>query len=256
MKRISKKVLALVFSVALLLGILPTVPAEAAAISLEPETIVMYQKNQECSIGFSNLSAANAKKSGVKSSNKKVARVTAVDNSEYLYEDSFNKESHKHFGCYVRLKLKKAGTTVVTCKSGGKTYKRKVTVKKYVNPVSSVTITGVNKGKNIAGKTKKKNYVNFKGVKCANSKITVVPKKGWTLENIHFFNSNTGESIDQSGKHYDETLQKDVIYNTMNIGKLVKSNSYSIHLRFTNAAGVSEVVGYNISNDFKISGIY
>ncbi len=256
MRKISKMLMTIMFAVVVTFGLIPVVPVEAAAITKESETIVMYQKNQECTVYFSDVSAANAKKSGVKSSNKKVATLVAIDNNEYSYEDSGENMSSHSYNCGVRIKLKKPGTTTITCKTGGKTYKKKVIIKKYVNPVSSVTITGVNRGKNIAGKTRKKNYVNFKGAKCESSKITVVPKKGWTLESISFSCYDTGESFNQSGKCYNEELQKDVIYNTLNIGKLVKSNTYSINLNFVNSAGVREVVGYEISNTSKISGIY
>ena len=74
---------------------------------------------------------------------------------------------------------KQAGTTTTSIKIGSKTYKTKITILKYKNPIVSITING----KKISGRKFNKtdvirlNYNTYKGKK---NKITYQIKNGWS----------------------------------------------------------------------------
>lgn len=85
----------------------------------------------------------------------------------------------------LRFHAKKAGKATISFKIKGKSYKTKITLKKYVNPVKYISITGIkNKGKtNLANLSDKKMIIDLK-----TSKPKVVPKakisakKGWKIK--------------------------------------------------------------------------
>ena len=87
----------------------------------------------------------------------------------------------------LRFHAKKAGKATISFKIKGKAYRTKITLKKYVNPVKHISITGVkNKGKtNLANLSDKKIRIDLK-----TSKPKVVPtakisaKKGWKIHSI------------------------------------------------------------------------
>lgn len=82
---------------------------------------------------------------------------------------------------------KKAGKATISFKIKGKAYKTKITLKKYVNPVKYISITGVkNKGKtNLANLSDKTMIIDLKTSKSKGvptAKISA--KKGWKIDNI------------------------------------------------------------------------
>jgi len=80
----------------------------------------------------------------------------------------------------IYLTAKKAGTATVSFKYNGKTYKTKVTVKKYTNPVSSITIGST---KLSSSKFSSKSAVTLSYSKYAGKKVKVKAtlKSGWKV---------------------------------------------------------------------------
>lgn len=74
---------------------------------------------------------------------------------------------------------KQAGTTTTSIKIGSKTYKTKITILKYKNPIVSITINGKKISGSKFNKTDviKLNYNTYKGKK---NKITYQIKNGWS----------------------------------------------------------------------------
>ncbi len=88
----------------------------------------------------------------------------------------------------LRFHAKKAGRATISFKIKGKAYKTKITLKKYVNPVKYISITGVkNKGKtNLANLSDKKMRIDLKTSKprvAPTAKISA--KKGWKIKSIN-----------------------------------------------------------------------
>ena len=74
---------------------------------------------------------------------------------------------------------KRQGTTTTSIKIGSKTYKTKITILKYKNPIVSITINGKKISGSKFNKTDviKLNYNTYKGKK---NKITYQIKNGWS----------------------------------------------------------------------------
>lgn len=128
-------------------------------------------------------------KSSVKSSNTSVVTAHTLSKSSSeatkLAKDGYNS---KYYYDYIELTLKKPGTAKVSYKVGSKSCSTTVKVLKYTNPIKTLTITGVNGGKNLASKFNTSSYVNGKGGK-KTGKITVAAKSGWKIRSISYQDS-------------------------------------------------------------------
>ena len=259
---IKRKIVSLVLVLAVLVSIVPASIVKAAPTYNEMVTLVMYEKNQIASIYVDDiLSSEVINASDVSSSKSSVASIYSITREEQESETEVveNDEETDDLNTYsyvIDLKLKKKGTTVISFKVGNETYTTTVNVVKYKNPVKTLKITGVKSGKNLASKTKKKNYVNFSGVKKSGSKLTIKPASGWTVEKITFTSSSSGET-----KIWKNTVKKRGVISkkklsSASLGTLKKSNTYLIDITFVNKSGVRETLNYCISKSLKIQGVY
>ena len=137
------------------------------------------------------------KKSSVKVSNNKVVADTLGHYASVYKKLSKNGYTGKSYSAGIELTLKKAGTSTVSFKIGSKTYETKVTALKYVNPVKSLTITGVKSGKNLASGFKTSAYANGKAGN-KKGKIAVTAASGWKVTSIYYSNNKTNQSWDHS----------------------------------------------------------
>lgn len=166
MKKISKKLLSFLLAFGMILSMFTVNSATIwAADEHVPAsaTLVAYPKPST-----ESLASLSSKVSGLKSSNKAVVTVK-LSESTYGTSQTY----------YTILAVpKKAGTATVSFKCQGKTYKIKVTVKKYVNPVKSVKIgaTTVPGSRFKSSSETGLSYAKFAGKKV---KTTVTLAKGW-----------------------------------------------------------------------------
>ena len=166
MKKTSKKLLSFLLAFGMILSMFAVTSATGwAADEHVPAsaTLVAYPKP-----ATESLASLSSKVSGLKSSNKAVVTVK-LSESTYGTSQTY----------YTILAVpKKAGTATVSFKCQGKTYKIKVTVKKYVNPVKSVKIgaTTVPGSRFKSSSETGLSYAKFAGKKV---KTTVTLAKGW-----------------------------------------------------------------------------
>lgn len=102
---------------------------------------------------------------------------------------------------YLYLKAQNPGTATVSVKLKDKTYKTKVTVKKYVNPVQSVKIGGTS----VSGsRFNSASIVNLSYGKFASKKVktTVVLKNGWKLDEYYYWDSKQQKGFMLPGFEY------------------------------------------------------
>lgn len=169
-----------------------TTPAFAAINYPTKQTVYLQSAG---GVGYANISVSGfAKgkgivKSSVKSSNPSVATAHTLSKSSTEYQ-KLSKEgsSGSYYYDYIELGLKKAGTAKITYKVGSKACATTIVVKKYENPFKSLTITGVNGGKNLASKYKTTAFPMVKGGKKA-GKIKVAAKAGWKVKSINYDNN-------------------------------------------------------------------
>ena len=129
------------------------------------------------------------KKTDVSVSNKSVVKPVSIYNWEK--EDDFvNIRSHDFdkIRSLIYLKTVKSGKAVVRVKNGSKTYNTKIRVYKYVNPLKSLTITGVNNGKSVHSKFNKATKVSGSIQKnVSNGTVTAKEKDGWDITELHVY---------------------------------------------------------------------
>lgn len=115
---------------------------------------------------------------------------------------------------------KKAGTSTVFFKIGSKTCKTKVTVKKYTNPVKSLTISGVNSGKTLKSKFKSSSSASGKlTTTTRNAKIVLKAADGWKIQDLSLSSSS---GVYQSYSSYSSPKSSA----TLRVGTLKKSSYY------------------------------
>ena len=177
MKKTSKTLLSFLLAFGMILSMFAVISATGwAADEHVPAsaTLVAYPKP-----ATESLASLSSKGSGLKSSNKAV--VTAkLSKSTYGTSQTY----------YTILAVpKKAGTATVSFKCQGKTYKIKVTVKKYVNPVKSVKIgaTTVSGSRFKSSSETSLSYAKFAEKKV---KTTVTLAKGWKLGELYIYSGN------------------------------------------------------------------
>ena len=166
MKKTSKKLLSFLLAFGMILSMFAVTSATSwAADEHVPASATLVAHPKPATESLASLSS---KVSGLKSSNKAVVTVK-LSKSTYGTSQTY----------YTILAVpKKAGTATVSFKCQGKTYKIKVTVKKYVNPVKSVKIgaTTVPGSRFKSSSETGLSYAKFAGKKV---KTTVTLAKGW-----------------------------------------------------------------------------
>ena len=258
----AKRLTAYIFSLIVILSVLPSIPAKAAPTYQQEVTMVMYEKNQIAQLYIDDLAASETiTADDVTSSKSSVASIYSITREEQeseteVVENDEVVDDSNTYSTTISIKLKKKGTTVISFKVGNETYSTTVKVVKYTNPIKTLKITGVKSGKNIASKTKTKNYVNFKGVKKSGSKLTITPKSGWTVEKISFSCSDTGETRTKKNYAKKNGVKTALTVSNLSLGTLKKDYTYLIDITFVNTKGVRETVNYCISNELKIQSVY
>lgn len=177
MKKQFKKVLAMVLAMVMMLFVVPVSAASGSSSDLKaylpPKTAtktMTLQSTKEAWYLGSIVFSKKARNVTVSSSDPRVATVKTVKQSSDTIQ--------------IMVTPIKLGTTVITTKVSGKTYKNKVAIKNYVNPISSVKLGNTT----ISGsKFNKKDIYTLKYSKYAKKDniISVIKaKKGWGLYEI------------------------------------------------------------------------
>ena len=264
-----KKILRVLAGMAIALGLISStacINTQAATTpKLETSKSVYYiRKKTDDFLGLNNVQK-NARIT-VKSSNKKVVDVSLYDKKKYDVT-WFDDETLKVYNYGVNLKLKKPGSSTITCtvKQGKKTYnlKCKVIVIKYKTPIKvqigNISYNSEFKNDDVCSDEKLKNYfVNQLKGSLVNGEITedaqaaflkrtavvkVTPQKGFKVSKIWLSSDplfGSGKTLTlKNGKSYSYDLLTSSIYtdtsydslNIMVVGKKYKEKrTFSITL--------------------------
>lgn len=241
--KLFKKLLCTVLAVAMLLS----VAAVAFAVEV-PEAVTFYRTSndaEDSSYGFFSLYGVNSdtKIGKFKSSKKTVASIYSVERYSSYWEGYEYDDTSSWHAVSVGLRLLKAGTTNITSKIDGTSYKTKVTVKKYTNPVKSFVITGIG-SKNLKSAFAKRSYNDAPLTKAAKKgNIKLKAASGWKIESIAWRNDSTGQSY-----HFN-SYDKPVSSVTLPIPAMKTTVNYSIGFTMINTkTGASIGFDYWISN--------
>ena len=230
------------------LMLMPTAALAAVQTSRDQTVYLSPSGIRGVTIWADNMAASDKiKKSSVKSSNSGIVELQTLSNRTSIYEtDGFTKgattSKQTNVSADIFAIAKKAGTTTVSYQIGSKTYQTKVTVKNYVNPLSSLKISGVNSGKNIATQANKTDQVACKLKKTVkNATVTVKAKSGWKISYIGR-NAKGGDGCSYS-------FSKGVSAVAVPVGTMTKNKSYMVTIQLENTKDKAMIlVNYNINN--------
>ncbi len=257
MKQLVKKVFVAALALTVMFTMLAPATAEAAVTYNKSQTLYRTSKSgtSYTSIYISNLTKSQTiKKTSVKSDKTSVAKPWYLSRSISSYKTEYfssnmTGDSNNYYSYDIGLELKKAGKAKISFKIGSKTYTSTVTVKNYTNPLSSVTITGVNGGKNIASKLSSSSSCStLKLTKTTrNAVVKVKPKSGWKVTSISVENSQTGDTMSVSNYNYFGPT-KGISNASLKLGTLTKNKKVTLRINCVDKTGASMNVAYYINN--------
>lgn len=239
--RSAKKLIATFLTLALLLGCIPCSTTVQAAAKV-PKTLTFYFTKIHYENGIRINGWHNIPRASVKSSNNDILQIRS--STKTLGKDG-------KFS-WISFIAKKPGTSTISFKMDGKRYKTKIIIKKYVNPVKSVSITGIKNGNKTElasltdGSISSPKIELKKTVK--NPKLKITAANGWKLNSIFYFDA---AYKDQSSKYYKKPVAKATV-KIFNKIKALKKNTggYYIQLNFVNTKNKATVsLSYYIDKD-------
>ena len=224
--------------VALLAALMLAIAAPALADISVPEEETSYLLSTDGSMTWWSRSVyiggttASTKIKNMKSSKSSVVSVIGLSRSteieEYFGEEE-GRDPDEWGSASLLVRPKKAGKANITMKIDGKIYKTVYTVKKYVNPIKSLVLTGVGT-KNLKNKFAKRTDIDD-SLK-ANAKkgaIKVKAASGWRISEIRWENETTG-------LEYSQWMRNDVTSASLDIPAMKKTEEYRIVVYFRNIA--------------------
>ena len=262
MKKTAKRVVSLVLVMLLVMSMGASVLAAGKVTPIKgTQTVYLSSKSTEYSQWVNIALASGTKNFTIKLDTVKVSKGTAKATLEQIsknrniwsYQEEYRngsgkwrKISSKSTNCdySVGLRVQKTGTATVKYKIGSKSYSIKLKVLSYRNPVKSITVTGINGGKNFASLTKNERYATDqtlpKDVSSASVKVT--PAKGWKV---------TWVSLDEyggNGKYRYISCDEGLTTASLSCGKLSASNNYHVGVEFVNVSnGATMYLWYYIN---------
>lgn len=125
---------------------------------------------------------------------------------------------------YLRVTLKKAGTTKISFKHNGKSYAVRYRVKKYANPLGSLKVGSrdfvsyCNLGK-LDGNCSYASNANVP-VSAFSGKVRVKVKSGWKINQIIVYPKNSGSKVIKNGRKVKDAWQLGVLLENKKTGQV------------------------------------
>ena len=243
MKKIWRKMTVILLALALILPVLPAQAENAGntdvTVNSKKVVCVYYPKGSGTNeTGIAQIHQTTKKTSlkNLKSSNPSVV---AVRTDTWKFPEAAG-------GGYITdiyAVAKKPGTATVSFDAGSDSYKVKVTVKKYQNPVSYIQIGST---KISGSKFKNSRMYNLQYSKYANkkAKITFKAAKGWKVNSTALFLCDYSSYAGSTKPYYQSFKSGQTI--TLKARKPSKKYNPAIYLTFTNkTTGVMESIAVN-----------
>lgn len=259
MKKFAKKFLTLALAAAVLFTSAPVTANAAPSVGSK----YIVSRSSKTGDSYFSLYIGNlTKKQRVK--NVKVAnksfmehRYTSHYTNQYSYTTTYadpnqqdNNYNNTDYYAYIGLVAHKNGTSKVSFTIDGKKYEPEVEVKAYVNPCKTLTLTGVNGGKNMASKFNAANSISVKAPtkNAPGAKVTVSAKAGWKITQVSFDNYTDHTSLSRGySVYWDEATKKykgGVTNATLPVGDLAKGSRGYLRVTYWNVKDHSYAYEY------------
>ena len=178
------------------------------------------------------------KKNSIKVGDKSIAKVIGIS--------SFSHNSD--YSSTLLINLYKRGKTKISFKIGSKKYSFNLITNQKIKPIKKITISGINKGKNINNYKDQDGNIFVKGSDVKNAVLTIKLKKGWSVDSI-YVSSDKPENAEKlsdysfgiNAKRNNVLDGKTVItnLNTLTLGRLVKNYSYGFTIILVHKDGTT-----------------
>ena len=191
MKKILKKLSCALLAAAMVCAMTPL--AASAAINYS-KTRIVYMPTSGKDLGYDEISISNipAKQSILRSNVKVVSGGSSgFKSTTEAFRKGAKPYTHSDRFYNIGFAVKKPGTGKISFKVGNKTYSSTIKVLRYVNPLKSISITGV-KG-NLAGKFKSSGHNAFRYANKTqkNAVMKCTAANGWKITGVSFNNNRT-----------------------------------------------------------------
>ena len=203
-----------------------------AEIKLIPESTTMYLNSRN---GKSLTATRDITISGISPDSKIAApessnpSVLGIDHLTIGREwvESFPGDKAEHNSATLSVRLHKPGKSTVSVNVDGETYKTKLKVAQYVNPVKKLVITGIS-GKNLKSQFKTSGSTSATLASDTEAgQVILTAAEGWRIRKIGFFSLD--ETITYERKTGVSTYR-------MPVPEMKKGNVYAITARTENIA--------------------
>ena len=187
--------------------------------------------------------AKKDKITAVKSSDKSVLRVVSLQKSNREtthYEEKATKNSYSAQFC---VRLLKAGTASLNYKLNGEDKSQTFNVKKYVNPIKSLVIGGIDET-NLKARFARNCYDSIRLAKSAKAgKLTVKAAKGWRIRYAYWEDNGNNTELQCTAGGQGVTAC------SINLPKMTRKGSYYVGVCLVNVATQGEkLIGLGINN--------
>ena len=169
----------------ILCAMLVALIAVSAAVALA-ETRTVYLDSKDFAAPVYDYFSIDALAKGdkitaVKSSNKSVLRVVSLQKGSRVTTHYEEKTTRNSYSAQFCVRLLKAGAATLNYRLNGEAMSQAFNVKKYVNPIKSLVIGGID-GTNLKAKFARNCYDSIKLTKTAKAgKLTIKAANGWKI---------------------------------------------------------------------------
>ncbi len=220
------------------------IPACAAT-----KTLYLSDKDSDYSWFWFELGnfAKGSKVTNVKSSNNSVLSLSRVEINKSNYINYANKKySSSNVSVYVEGRVRKKGSAKINYKVNGKAKSQAVSVKSYVNPVKTFTLTGISSA-NLKSQFANGGYAYRDALTkdTGAGLLKVAAASGWKIESAHFRDEDTGMEYEFYA------WNKPVSSVKLHVPAMKAGVRYYVYVNFVNTATKGEIdIGYSIEGTY------
>ncbi|MBP3234992.1 MAG: hypothetical protein J6M65_11300 [Eubacterium sp.] len=229
-----KKVFAFLAAVIILISSMPAISSEAATLRTKSKSYGYYNPRLKSNIATVEITGLTKSqkitKGTVKSSNTAVGKIMGYTRRKYSsstakVDSKSQKKSSSSYTYTIRVRVLSVGNTNITYDIDGKTYTTVLYIDEFKNPITKMTITGVESGKDISTKidfSKKNGKLIYNSANVKKAKFKITPVDGWRVVRMSCENESTGYEYSKSSYSSSKKLK------SITLGKLKSKYDYTI----------------------------
>ena len=243
MKKIYKIITYIILSLLILAGTGSNLSVNAEEIRTKTDVYSYLNPNLKSNVAVIEISGLTSTqriaKESLQSSDINVGRIRSFTRRAYSSNTSkvdkkASNSSRKSYTYQIKVNLYAVGTTVISYAIDGVVYSTTLHVNEYVNPIGSLTVTGVNSSADLAPNldySKGYGTGSFANVNQKKAKLNVTPAAGWRVTSVTCDNETTGYEY----KKYNRSATKSL--NSVTLGNLRQGDDCKVQITLADSYG-------------------